>query len=166
MWIVELSHEEELERYEKDFLNRETSVDVGYDNRAGRSAELSYGVGRNYDSDMKLLGGEISYKLTSGWTASYNVTRLWLDPEPVDPEDRSTWIHVVRSDFYFNKDLYLKLFYQANSGVGRENIQAVIVWRFLPPFGSLQLAYQKGASKIEMPSDQGQSLFIKLSWIL
>ncbi|UCH11194.1 MAG: carbohydrate binding family 9 domain-containing protein [Fidelibacterota bacterium] len=165
-WVVEFSHNEELERYEKDFLNRETSVDVGYDNRAGRSAEFSYGFGRNYDSALRLLGGEVSYKLTSAWTARYALTRLRLDPEPEDPEDSSTWIHVVRSDFYFNKDLYLKLFYQTNSVIKRENAQVVLVWRFLPPFGSVQVAYQRGSSRIGTTADQGPSLFTKLSWVL
>jgi hypothetical protein len=165
-WILEFSHNEEFERYEKDFLNRETTIDIGYDSRAGRSAEFSYGFGRNYDSNLQLLGGEVFYKLTRAWTASYALTRLWLDPEPEDPEDRSTWIHVLRSDFYFNKDLYLKLFYQIHSAIKKQNAQVVLVWRFLPPFGSLQIAYQLGTTRAGIAENGGQSLFGKLSWLL
>jgi hypothetical protein len=165
-WILEFSHNEEFERYEKDFLNRETTIDIGYDSRAGRSAEFSYGFGRNYDSNLQLLGGEVFYKLTRAWTASYALTRLWLDPEPEDPEDRSTWIHVLRSDFYFDKDLYLKLFYQTHLAIKKQNAQVVLVWRFLPPFGSLQIAYQLGTTRAGIAENGGQSLFGKLSWLL
>jgi hypothetical protein len=165
-WILEFSHNEEFERYEKDFLNRETTIDIGYDSRAGRSAEFSYGFGRNYDSNLQLLGGEVFYKLTRAWTASYALTRLWLDPEPEDPEDCSTWIHVLRSDFYFDKDLYLKLFYQTHLAIKKQNAQVVLVWRFLPPFGSLQIAYQLGTTRAGIAENGGQSLFGKLSWLL
>jgi hypothetical protein len=165
-WVIELSHNEEYERYEKDFLNRETNLEVGYDNRAGRSADISYGFGRNYDSDLKLLRAEIRFKITGAWNAGYDLTRLWLNPEPEDPEDGSTWIHVLRSDYYFNKDLYLKVFYQTHSAISKENIQVVQVWRFLPPFGSLQVAYQLGTSRAGSDSGQGHSLFVKLSWVL
>jgi hypothetical protein len=165
-WILEFSHNEEFERYEKDFLNRETTIDIGYNNRTGRSAEFSYGFGRNYDSDLRLLGGEVDYQLTRTWTASYALTRLWLDPEPEDSEDRSTWIHVLRSDFYFNKDLYLKLFYQTHSAIEKQNAQAVLVWRFLPPFGSLQIAYQLGTTRAGIAENGDRSLFGKLSWLL
>ena len=165
-WLLEFSHDEEFERYEKDFLNRETTIDIGYDNRAGRSAELSYGFGRNYDRDMKLLGGEVFYKLARTWGASCALTRLWLDPEPEDAEDRSTWICVLRSDFYYNKDLYLKLFYQTHSAIEKQNAQVVLVWRFLPPFGSLQIAYQLGTTRAGLAENGGESLFGKLSWLL
>lgn len=165
-WFLEFSHNAEFERYEKDFLNRETTVEIGYDNRAGRSAEFSYGFGSNYDSDLQLLGAEVSYKIASAWTASYDLTRLWLNPEPEDPEDRSTWIHVLRSDFYFNKDLYLKLFYQTHSAIDKQNTQVVLVWRFLPPFGSLQLAYQLGTTRAGIAENGVPSLFGKLSWLL
>ncbi|MCK4579550.1 MAG: carbohydrate binding family 9 domain-containing protein [Candidatus Marinimicrobia bacterium] len=165
-WIIELSHNEEYKRYEKRFLNHETTLDVGYDNRAGRSIQVAYSLGRNFDSDLQMLRATTILKMTDAWNISYEMTRLWLEPEPEDPENRSTWIQVLRSNYYFNKDLYVKFFYQVHSAIRRENVQTVVVWRFRPPFGSLQLAYQKGTSHIGMTSDQGRSLFVKLSWVL
>lgn len=162
-WEIELSRNEEFKRYEKDYYNRETTLDLGYDNRAGRSAQISYGFGRNYDSDLRLVRARTTYKVTDAWNASYSLTRLWLNP---DPDNEGTWIQVLRSNYYFNKDFYLKLFYQSSSVIDKQNVQAVIVWRFLPPFGSLQLAYQSGTSRIGTPSDQEHALFTKLSWVL
>lgn len=161
-WEIELSHNDEFERYEKDFRNRETKVELGYDDRAGRSAQISFGFGRNYESDLRLFGTHTTLKITEAWNSSYSLTRLWLDP---DPESEGTWIHVLRSSYYVNKDFYLKFFYQISSVINKHNVQAVLVWRFLPPFGSLQIAYQRGTSRFGTPSDQGHSLFTKLSWV-
>ncbi|MEE9167891.1 MAG: hypothetical protein V3U24_10595 [Candidatus Neomarinimicrobiota bacterium] len=161
-WEIELSHNDEFKRYEKDFRNRETKVELGYDSRAGRSAKISFGLGRNYESDLRRFGTHTTLKVTDAWNASYSLTRLWLDP---DPETEGTWIHVLRSSYYINKDFYLKLFYQINSVIDKHNVQAVLAWRFLPPFGSLQIAYQRGTSRFGTSSDQGNSLFTKLSWV-
>lgn len=161
-WGFEFSQTDEFKRYEKDFRNRETELQVGYDNRAGRSFHASYGFGKNYDSDMRLVHVGTHLKITDAWSASYGLTKLWLDP---DPEDESTWIHVIRSNYYFNRDFYLKLFLQSNSVIDKKNIQVVMVWRFMPPFGSLQVAYQRGTSRFGTRSDQGHTLFTKFAWV-
>ena len=49
--------------------------------------------------------------------------------------------------------------------IEKENIQALWVWRFKPPFGSLQLAYQTGTSEQGQVSEQGDTFFAKLSWV-
>jgi len=126
------------------------------------AAARSYSFGRNYDSDLQLLRGGVSFKITDAWNVNYALTRLWLDP---DPDDDSTWIHSIRSNYYFNKDFYLKLFFQTNSVINKKNTQAVLVWRFLPPFGALQFAYQYGTSRFGTASDQGHTLFSKMSWV-
>jgi len=161
-WGIDLTHNEEYKLYEKEFRNRQTELEISYDNRRGRSFEVSYEFGRNFDNDLKLLSGEIQFKITDSWNATYSLTRLWLSP---DIENESTWIHLVRSYYYFNKDLFLKLFFQTNSVIDKKNVQALFVWRFLPPFGSLQIAYQRGTSRFGTISDQGNTLFTKFSWV-
>jgi hypothetical protein len=161
-WFFEVELDEEFERFEKDFRNSLFSTEGGYDTRTGRSFSLVYGFGENFDSNIRLLEGRTSLKLKDGWDLSYSLTRLWLDP---DPEDETTWIHVLRSDYYFKPDLFLKLFYQTNSSIDKKNTQATLVWRFIPPFGALQIAYQHGTSRFGEASDQGHTLFTKLSWV-
>jgi hypothetical protein len=46
-----------------------------------------------------------------------------------------------------------------------ENVQAVWVWRFKPPFGSLQFAFQRGSSEQGQVSEQGNTLFSKFAWV-
>ena len=93
---------------------------------------------------------------------SYDLTNLELEP---DPDNESTLIHVFETLYSFNPDPFVKLFVQTNSAIGKENIQLLGVWRFEPPFGSLQIAYQRGTSNQGQQSQQGDSIFTKLSWV-
>jgi hypothetical protein len=161
-WEVEISYVDEFELFEKEFRNSITSVEVGYDNRAGRSIVVGVGTGRNFDSDLKLATLELEFRLSKAWDLSYEATWLELDP---DPEHESTWIHVLRSSYYFTNDLFVTLFVQTNSAISKENVQVLGVWRFLPPFGSLQVAYQTGTSEIGTVSEQDDTVFTKLSWV-
>ncbi len=161
-WQFELSYDDGLEIFEKEFRNSITSFEVGYDNRAGRVINVGVGTGRNFDSDLKLFTVELQYRLSKAWDLSYEATRLELDP---DPEHETTWIHVFRSSYYFTNNLFLSLFVQTNSVISKENVQLLGVWRFLPPFGSLQIAYQKGTSEIGAVSEQEDTVFTKLSWV-
>ena len=43
-----------------------------------------------------------------------SLTRLELEP---DPENDTTWIHVLESVYSFNPDLFIKLFVQSNSAL-------------------------------------------------
>ena len=161
-WEVELEYIDEFRLEEVVFDNSIASMKVGYDNRAGRSIFVSYGTGKNFGSDLRLATLELQYRLSKAWELSYELTWLELDP---DPEMESTWIHVLRSSYYFTNDLFVSLFVQTNSVISKENVQLLGVWRFKPPFGSLQIAYQKGTSEIGAPSEQGDSVFTKLSWV-
>jgi hypothetical protein len=161
-WQFELSYMDEFELFEKEYRNSLTSFQFGYDNRRGRSIFLEVGTGTNYDSDLKLATLETEFRISSAWWFQYELTWLELDP---DPELESTWIHVLRTSYYFTTDLYISLFVQTNSAIEKENVQALAVWRFRPPFGSLQLAYQRGTSEFGEPSEQGDTVFTKLSWV-
>ncbi len=103
-----------------------------------------------------------AYKLTSALSVQYDLERLTLDP---DPENESTWIHVVRADQFFTKDLFLRLFFQTNSVIDREDIQAVFVYRYRPPFGTLQLVFQRGTAEFGERSEQGNTLFLKATTV-
>ncbi len=161
-WQLELSYDDGFELFEKEFRNSLTSLEIGYDTRKGRSVFLEVGTGVNYDSDLTLATFAAELRLIGAWDLTYEVTWLELDP---DPELESTWIHVLRSDYYFTNNLFVSLFVQTNSAVEKENVQALLVWRFRPPFGALQVAYQRGTSEIGQPSDQGDTLLTKFSWV-
>jgi hypothetical protein len=161
-WKFEVDGLDQFELFEKEFRNRQVDFEVGWDGRDGRSVAVIAGTGTNFDSDLLLYGIELEWKLSDRWNLSYSLTRLELVP---DPESDTTLIHVFNTDYYFNPDLLIRFFFQSNSAIDKENIQALLVWRFLPPFGSLQLAYQRGTSPTGEHSDQGNTFFSKLSWV-
>jgi len=87
---------------------------------------------------------------------------LILEP---DPEGESTWIHVIRATNYFTPDLFIKAFYQVNTSIDKHNIQVLFVYRFQPPFGLIQLAYQKGTARFGEAGTQGHTLFLKFAYM-
>ena len=172
-WELDLNYSEEFKRYEKDFRNREIGIDLGYDSKQGTTVSIEYVKGVNYDSDFEEITGGISLKLKEGWNATYHFTRVWFMP---DEDEENSWIHYIRSTYYLNKDLYFKLFYQSRYrfsrgffdpkfDLNRENIQLLFVWRVIPPFGSLQVVYQKGRTRITEERARGETLFTKISWV-
>ena len=161
-WEIELQIIDEYEVFEKGFRNNQVQIEVGWDSRDGRSVKAFAGIGVNYDSDLRLYGAEVEWAFGDRVRLEYSATRLELDP---DPEHETTWIQVFTGVYNFNPDNFIKLFLQTNTAVEKLNIQAVWVWRFKPPFGSFQVAYQRGTSEIGEASSQGDTLFTKLSWV-
>ena len=161
-WELKLHHMEEYKLFEKEFRNDRTRVELEWDARDGRRVYVYTARGFNFDSDLELYGAGFRWPLGDKWRFEYNLTQLNLEP---DPEDDATTIHVFETLYAFNPDMYAKLFVQSNSAIDKENVQAQWVWRFLPPFGSLQLAYQRGTSERGEESKQGDTFFSKLAWV-
>ena len=122
-----------------------SSVELGYNTREWQMASVGYSFGRSFNSRFQLWEAGFNRKLGDKLSLEYDLNRLFLDP---DPDKKTTWIHILRLDYFFNKDLFLKLFFQLNSALAKKNIQLVFVWRFQPPFGILQLAYQQGVAAL------------------
>jgi len=159
---LEVQHHEEYKLYEKSFRNRETELTLGYNTREWQSVEVNYAFGRNFDLDFHLVEGRLNAKLTSDLSLEYGLTRLLFRP---DPEGESTWIHFIRATNYFTKDLFLKVFLQLNSAIEKRYIQVLFVYRFQPPFGLVQLAYQKGSALFGERGNQAPMLFFKIAYL-
>lgn len=157
-WSTGLTYREEFKRFEKDFRNRQVGLAAGYNTREYQSVRAGVLFGRNFDADFQLWNASARYKVSDELSAEYSLERLVLSP---DPEHESTWIHVVRANQFFTKDLFLRVFFQTNSSIDCQNLQAVFVWRYRPPFGTLQVAYQRGTAGFGQRSDQGHTMFLK-----
>jgi len=159
---ITLEHHEEFKLYEKEFRNRQSEIDIGYNTREWQHGSVAYSFGKNFDRDFQLLEGNVNFKLSQDLSVSYGLERVLFDP---DPENDSTWIHVVRATNYFTNDLFIKLFYQLNTVIDKSNVQVLFVYRFQPPFGSIQVAYQKGTGEFGEKGTQGHTLFIKFAYM-
>lgn len=150
----------DLQSFEKDFRNRSLGFEIGYNTREYESAKVGFTFGRNFDSDFRLWTATARHKFSDKLSAEYELEHLTLDP---DPEGESTWIHVLRASQFFTKDLFLRVFFQTNTAIDRNNIQAVFVYRYRPPFGTFQIAYQRGTAEFGQRSGQGNTLFFKVT---
>lgn len=162
-WSAGVAHSNEYKLFEKPFRNHRTEVSLGYNTREWQSVSAQYEFGRNFDANFQLFGGTVRRKLGKQFSVEYELSRLWLDP---DPEHAATTIHVIRGVHNFTKDLFVRCFYQTNSAIDRKNLQAVFVWRYKPPFGAFQFAYQRGTAALGQPSSQGNTAFLKFSYVL
>jgi hypothetical protein len=159
---VEVDYTEEFKRFEKDFRNRQIGFQLGYNTREYQSVRAGLEFGRNFDADYRLWTAAARRKLTEQFSAEYELQRLSLRP---DPEFESTWIHVARANHAFTKDLFLRVFFQTNSAIDRRNLQALFVYRYLPPFGTIQIAYQRGTAAFGERSTQGHTVFLKATTV-
>lgn len=159
---VTVEHHEEFKLFEKKFRNRQSEIELGYNTREWQSVAIAYSFGRNFDRDFRLFEGNANLKLNEDLSISYGLECAIFDP---DPENDSTWIHVIRATNYFTNDLFIKLFYQVNSSIDKQNVQILCVYRFQPPFGSIQLAYQKGTGEFGEKGAQGHTLFLKFAYM-
>ncbi len=159
---LEVDHEEEYKLFEKDFRNRHTEFALGYNTREWQSAGIAYGFGRNFDRDFELVTGTLNVKLTRDLALEYGLTRLVFEP---DPDGDDTWIHFLRVTHNFTNDLFLKFYGQVNSAIDKTSLQLLFVYRFRPPFGLVQLAYQRGSTVFGVAGEQTDMLFMKFAWM-
>jgi hypothetical protein len=79
-------------------------------------------------------------------------------PSPPNP---STFRHRLRA----GRCQQARAEQQINTSIGRHNLQATLVYRYLPPFGTVQVVYQRGTAAYGQPSDQGHTLFVKATTV-
>jgi len=161
-FTTSFDYAEEFKLFEDRFRNRAIGFDLGYNTREYQSVEIGYEFGRNFGADYALLSGGLKRKVTEQLSLEYELQRLTLTP---DPDRESTWIHVFRGSQFFTKDLFLRFFYQINSAIERHNVQATFVYRYLPPFGTVQMVYQRGTAEFGQRSRQGHTLFVKATTV-
>lgn len=78
--------------------------------------------------------------------------------------DNANKVGFVRDDNRRELDSSLsKTFFPKKWGL--ERIELLFVYRFQPPFGSIQIAYQKGTGEFGEKGTQGHTLFLKFSYM-
>jgi len=172
-WTFDLEYKEEYKLFEKDFRNSVYGVELEYDTKVGHLFAFSMKRGTNFDRNFDQYGGEINLRLREGWNLAYELEHVRFQP---DYEGDSSFIHNLRTTYYINKDLFLKFLYQSRYFLtseyydpqfdqDRQTLQCIFVWRFLPPFGQIQLSYLQGPTRVTESSEKYQSLFAKLAWV-
>ncbi len=160
--FLEADYTDEYKLFEQEFRNSQTRFTVGYNTREWQSARIAYSFGRNFDRNFNLVEGAVNYRLVENLSTEYALTRLAFNP---DPGGDSTWIHSIRVMYNFTADLFLKVYYQVNSSIDKMAVQALFVYRFQPPFGLIQFAYQRGSMIFGVAGKRIDSLFLKVAYL-
>ncbi len=159
---LEADFTEEYKLFEEEFRNRQFKFALGYNTREWQSVKVAYAFGRNFGLTFDLVEGAVNVRPAGDLSIEYGLTRLVFNP---DPDGDSTWIHSLRTTYNFTKDLFLKLYYQVNSSIDKTSIQALFVYRFQPPFGLIQFAYQRGSMIFGVAGKRTNTLFLKIAYM-
>ena len=167
-WSLDLAYNNEYKneyRSEmKDYYNHFYRVEVGYNTDETTFGSLRYTTGHNFDRDFNLITGTARIRILNKVNISYELNILNYDP---DPGDNSTVINVLGVDYFFNKDLWIRVFTQNNSHINKFYFYGLFGWRFKPPFGALYLIYSSDRYDEYLPDQeliQSKVLFLKLTY--
>ncbi len=146
----------------KDFRNYQTRFESSYYGGERKQFSLFISFGRNYGSMFSMFG--ISKKVDIGKSifSEYDFYRIRYLTESLY---NSTYIHVVRLTIKMSEKITWKVFFQSNTGIDKSNFQVVGTYVFKPPFGTLQLIYQKGSPEFGVIGPPGQTIFLKLGYV-
>ena len=145
--------------YTKDYRNDRTRFGSSFYSGEWQQFSLFMTIGRNYGSKFNMFGISKKVKITKNLISEYDFYRIrYLTESLYD----STYIHVVKLTINMSENLSWKVFFQSNSGIGKSNFQVVGTYVFKPPFGTLQVIYQKGSPDFGVIGTPGQTIFLKL----
>jgi hypothetical protein len=148
----------------KDFFNHFYRVEVGYNTDEATFGSIGYTCGYNFDRDFRLLTGVARIRIFKKMNISFELN--WLEYDP-DTEENNTIINVLGLDYFFNKDLWIRVFSQNNSQNNKFYFYGLFGWRFKPPFGAVYFIYSSDQYDVYLPDQefkQSKILFLKLTY--
>jgi len=148
--------------FTRDFRNNQTRFTSSYYSNEWMQFSLFISGGKNYGSKFHMFGISKKIEIAKGLFSEYDFYRIRYLEESLHP---ATYVHVVRLTLKMSEKLSWKIFYQSNTGIEKSNIQVVGTYLFKPPFGTLQVIYQKGSPEFGVMGTEGQIFFLKLGYV-
>jgi len=109
-----------------------------------------------------MFGISKKLKITENLSSEYDFCRIrYLSESLYD----STFIHVLKLTINMSENIFGSIFYQSNTSIDKSNFHVVFTYAFKPPFGTLQLIYQKGTAMFGERGTQGHTFFLKLGFM-
>jgi len=160
---ITYAYNNEYKLYEKDYYNHRHSFSLGYNTDEWSNARLGYTFGKNFDRDFYLISGEVSFKVSD--KLSFELSSDYVNFSP-DTTNSTTLINVISAQYYFTKDLWVKVFAQNSTNIERIYVYGLFGWRFKPPFGAVYLIYTRDQmqSLLNNGTDQADIFFVKLTY--
>ncbi len=146
--------------FEEDFRNHITKFGIGFNTKEWEYAILSFSFGRNFGDTFDMLGIRKNLRVTRDLNVEFDMARIFF--YGISP--RNQFVHMLKARYNFSKDFYAKILYQTNTLIKKSNIELLLTYRLLPPFGYIQLVYQIGRGKFGERETFGNTFFLKLSY--
>ncbi|MFC2160628.1 DUF5916 domain-containing protein [Acidobacteriota bacterium] len=161
--IVQIPGKSELVKlYYKSFRNDRTQISSEFNNGEWKQFRLSASVGKNYGSPFQLFTISKKFELFKNFFSEYDFSYIFYTEENLH---RSTSIHLLKFTFYANENLFWKLFFQTNKERGKTNFQVMCIYKFKPPFGTIQLTYQEGQTLFEVRGPRNPTLILEIGYM-
>ena len=132
----DFNYNNEYKLFDKEYYNHFYKFEVGYNTDEWSNAKVGYTFGHNFDRDFQLWNAAFQVRLFKNLSISYDLNVLKYMP---DPSNSSTFINVLALDYFFTKDLWIRIFTQNNSSINKYYFYGLFGWRFKPPFGAAYL---------------------------
>ena len=155
------SYVHSVPKYFKHFRNYRTKVISGMDKGEGSRFSLEFTMGKNFDLDFQLMRMRKSFRISQVTFANFDFYGLRYQGNN-EPMFQSTTILVIDITHYLTQNLYIKSFVQTNSAIKKRNFQFYCTYLFKPPYGSVQLAFQRGTAPFGLAGTQGNTFLLKL----
>ncbi|MCJ7582493.1 MAG: DUF5916 domain-containing protein, partial [Candidatus Aminicenantes bacterium] len=146
----------------EDIRNNRTKLSSSFYDGEWQQFSLFITLGKNYGSQFQMFGISKKLKVTENLFSEYDFYHIRYLSESIY---NGTFIHVLKLTINMSENLSWKVFYQANSDIGKSNFHVVCTYAFKPPFGTIQLVYQKGSAEFGVKGTQGHTLFLKLGYM-
>ncbi|MEN8187394.1 MAG: DUF5916 domain-containing protein [Bacteroidota bacterium] len=153
----------EYKLLDKDYYNHYYRAELGYNTDESVFINTAFRTGRNFDRDFNLWQINTRFQLFKKLTLTYEFNHLKYSP---DPTSKSTTINVLGADYFFNKNIWLRVFTQKNSLADKFYFYGLVGWRFKPPFGAAYLIVNTNEFDDVLTREhfQSQIVFLKLTY--
>lgn len=147
--------------FTKDFRNSQTSIRSEFYKDDWSQFSLTVSAGKNYGSNFHMFTISKKFELMKNFFSEYDLNRIQYTDQG---RFQSTTVHVLKFSIYAGENLFFKIFIQSNKEIDKANFQVVCTYTFKPPYGIIQVVYQKGSVLFHERDKSGPTLFLKLGY--
>jgi hypothetical protein len=160
----DFNYNNEYKLFDKEYYNHFYRFIVGYNTDEWAFAKAGYTFGRNFDRDFQLWNTAFQVRLFKDLSMSYELNALKYI---TDTTKSTSFINVLSLDYFFTKDLWIRVFTQNNSSFNKYYFYGLFGWRFKPPFGAVYLivsADKYDETEPEVTEIHSNIVFLKLTY--
>jgi len=159
---METQYKNEYKLLDKDYNNYYYTFEIGYNTDEAAFINFELQTGKYLNQQYKLWELETEFQIFKKLSISYEGNILRYTPNTFL---RSTTINVLGVDYFFNKNLWIRIFSQNNSLSNKLYFYGMFGWRFKPPFGAIYLIVNadKSDDNLNLNQFHKKIAFVKLT---